>query len=59
MNDKEFFELQLRATIVPQQPRWPAPEHAHWKGLHVRRSPETEECGKTHFDELLGRMGNE
>ena len=27
MNDKEFSELQLRATIVPQQVRWPAPEY--------------------------------
>jgi hypothetical protein len=34
MNDKEFFELQLRATIVPQQVRWPAPEYLHWRRLH-------------------------
>lgn len=34
MNDQEFFELQLRATIVPQQVRWPAPEHVHWQRLH-------------------------
>jgi hypothetical protein len=34
MNDKEFFELELRATIVPQQVRWPAPEHVHWQRLH-------------------------
>ena len=34
MNDKEFFELQLRMTIVPQQVRWPAPEYLHWKRLH-------------------------
>ena len=25
MNNKDFSELQLRATIVPQQARWPAP----------------------------------
>ena len=35
MNDKEFAELELRATIVPQQVRWPAPEHLHWKRLHA------------------------
>ena len=34
MNDEEFFELQLRATIVPQQVRWPTPEHLHWQRLH-------------------------
>jgi hypothetical protein len=35
MNDKEFFELQLRATIVPRQVRWPAPEYVHWQRLHA------------------------
>ena len=34
MSDKEFSELQLRATIVPQQVRWPAPEYLHWQKLH-------------------------
>ena len=34
MNDTEFAELQLRATIVPQQVRWPAPEYLHWQRLH-------------------------
>ena len=27
MSDKEFAELELRATICPQQCRWPAPEY--------------------------------
>ena len=35
MNDAEFSELQLRATIVPQQARWPAPEYLHWQRLHA------------------------
>lgn len=35
MNDTEFLELQLRATIVPQQARWPAPEFLHWQKLHA------------------------
>ena len=34
MNDKEFSELHLRVTIVPQQVRWPAPKHLHWQKLH-------------------------
>ena len=34
MNDQEFFELQLRATIVPQQVRWPGSEYPHWRRLH-------------------------
>ena len=35
MNDAEFSELRLRATIVPQQARWPAPEYLHWQKLHA------------------------
>jgi hypothetical protein len=35
MNDKEFFELELRAMIVPKQASWPAPEHVHWAKLHA------------------------
>ena len=35
MNDKEFFELHLRATIVPQQVRWPTAEHLHWQRIHT------------------------
>ena len=34
MDDKAFNELQLRATIVPQQVRWPAPEYLHRQRLH-------------------------
>ena len=34
MNDREYLELQLRMTIVPQQVRWPAPEYPHWQRLH-------------------------
>ena len=35
MNNKDFSELQLRATIVPQQARWPAAEYVHWQRLHA------------------------
>jgi hypothetical protein len=34
MKDKEFAELQLRATIAPGQARWPGPEYLHWQRLH-------------------------
>ena len=37
MNDTEFFELQLRATIVPQQARWPAPEHVRIDGRKMQK----------------------
>jgi hypothetical protein len=35
MDDKDFAELQLRATIVPQQARWPEPKYTHWQKLHA------------------------
>ena len=35
MNDRDFSELRLRATIVPEQVRWPAPEYVHWQKLHA------------------------
>jgi hypothetical protein len=34
MSDREFAELELRATICPQQYRWPKPEYVHWRKLH-------------------------
>lgn len=33
MNDREFFELQLRATICPHQVRWPK-EQMPWQRIH-------------------------
>jgi hypothetical protein len=35
MDDTEFAQLQLRATICPHQARWPAPELLHWRRLHA------------------------
>ena len=54
MNDKEFSELQLRATIVPQQVRWPAPEFLHWQGLHETVNEARERVSKAHtqMDEI-------
>jgi hypothetical protein len=46
MNDKEFSELQLRATIVPGQARWPAPEYLHWQRLHEAANEARERVSK-------------
>jgi hypothetical protein len=34
MNDADFEALALKATIAPQQARWPASEYTHWQALH-------------------------
>ena len=54
MNDTEFFELHLRATIVPQQVRWPAPEHVHWQRLHEAANEARERVSKSYvqMDEI-------
>jgi hypothetical protein len=54
MNDQEFFELQLRATIVPQQVRWPAPENLHWQRLHEAVNEARERMSKAYaqMDEI-------
>ena len=49
MNDKEFAELQLRATIVPQQVRWPAPEYLHWQRLHEAANEARERVSKAYM----------
>ena len=66
MNDKEFFELQLRATIVPRQVRWPAPEYVHWQRLHAVPDEARERVSKFYMlaDEIdrnpdLSREGKE
>ena len=48
MNDTEFSELELRATIVPQQARWPAPEYVHWQRLHAAADEARERVRKAH-----------
>ena len=47
--DKEFFELQLRATIAPQQVRWPAPEYLHWQCLHAAANEARERVSKAYM----------
>jgi hypothetical protein len=54
MNDKEFAELQLRMTIVPQQVRWPAPEYLQWQRLHEAANEARDRVRKAymHMDEI-------
>ena len=49
MNDREFFELHLRATIVPQQVRWAAPELPHWQRLHEAANEARERVRKAYL----------
>jgi hypothetical protein len=49
MNDKQFSELHLRATIVPQQVRWPAPEYLHWQRLHEAANEARERVSKAYM----------
>ena len=46
MDDKEFAQLQLRATICPHQARWPASEHVHWQRLHEAANEARERVSK-------------
>jgi hypothetical protein len=66
MDDTEFAQLQLRATICPQQARWPASEHVHWKRLHEAATEARERVSRayTQMDEIdrkadLSREGKE
>jgi hypothetical protein len=34
MSDREFAELELRATICPKQSEWPKPDYIVWQKLH-------------------------
>jgi hypothetical protein len=34
MSDREFAELELKATICPGQCQWPEPGPVHWQKLH-------------------------
>ena len=46
MSDKEFAELELRATICPGQCQWPTPEHIHWQKLHAAANEARERLGR-------------
>ena len=49
MNDKEFSELELGMTIVPQQVRWPAPDYVHWERLHAVADEAREHVSKAYM----------
>ena len=54
MSDKEFAELELRATICPGQCGWPKPEYVHWQKLHEAANEARERVSKvyTQMDEI-------
>jgi hypothetical protein len=65
MNDRAYLELQLRATIVPHQVRWPA-EHIHWQLLHQVVNEARERVSRVYSamdqvdcDSALSREGKE
>jgi hypothetical protein len=49
MDDTEFAQLQLRATICPRQARWPAPEYLHWQRLHEAANEARERVSKAYM----------
>jgi hypothetical protein len=66
MSDQDFSELQLRAMIVPEQVRWPAPEYVHWQRLHAAADEARQRLSKARalMDEIdrnadLSREGKE
>ena len=48
MTDKEFAELELRATICPRQSEWPKPEHMVWEKLHEVANEARERVSKVY-----------
>ena len=48
MSDKEFAELELRATICPGQCEWPKPENIIWQKLHAVPNEARERVSKVY-----------
>jgi hypothetical protein len=48
MSDKEFAELELRATICPGQCGWPKPENIIWQKLHAVPNEARERVSKAY-----------
>jgi hypothetical protein len=48
MSDKEFAELELRATICPGQCGWPKPENIIWQKLHAVPNEARERVSKVY-----------
>jgi hypothetical protein len=49
MSDKEFAELELRATICPGQCEWPKPEYVQWQKLHETANEARERVRKAYM----------
>jgi hypothetical protein len=56
MSDREFAELELRATICPGQCEWPKPENIIWQKLHAVPNEARERVSKVYaqMDEIDG-----
>jgi hypothetical protein len=54
MNDREFAELELRATICPGQCEWPESDYGQWQRLHAVPNEARERVSKayTQMDEI-------
>jgi hypothetical protein len=59
LSDREFAELELRATICPGQCSWPQPENVVWQRLHAVPNEARERASKacTQMDEIDGNAG--
>ena len=49
MSDRQFAELELRATICPGQCEWPKPEYVHWQKLHEAANEARERVKKVYM----------
>jgi hypothetical protein len=54
LSDREFAELELKATICPGQCAWPQPENVVWQRLHAVPNEARERASKacTQMDEI-------
>jgi hypothetical protein len=55
MSDRDFGELEIKATIAPHSVKWPT-ESLHWKKLHAVVDESRERVSKAHaqMDEIDG-----
>jgi hypothetical protein len=55
MSDRDFGELEIKATIAPHSVKWPT-ESLHWKKLHAVVDEARERVSKAHaqMDEIDG-----
>ena len=58
MSDKEFAELELRATICPGQCKWPKAEYVHWQRLHEAANEARERVSKAYAGRDRSQCGS-